>query len=179
MRSPFWNLRALTDPSWWHWAATVPMLAAHLAGVAGAIYLAIAVCAVMAAWYLLKLRQVRPFPVQVRLAYLGLLIAGFLPAMHWIYWVQLVGTSAMVLAGYCPLARMLALAPWNREERFSWALLKAAVVAPRAGGLVDGRRQMPQMAFASNGIPASDATAATSGGIASCSLACSCSPRGK
>lgn len=177
MAGRLWNFRARTDPSWWHWALTVPLLAAHLAGVADAIYLAIALCAVMAAWYLLKFRQLRPYPVQVRLAYLALLLIGTVPYMGWIYWVQLIGTSAMVLVGYCPLIRMLALAPWNRSEPFSLRLVKHVIVASRSGGLLDGQRA-PALAFAGDaalvgGCHASHGPAE----LGSCSLAFGCSPR--
>jgi len=172
-----WNVRALVDPSWWHWAVTVPLLAAHLAGVADAIYLAIALCAAMAGWYLLKIRQLRPYPVQVRLAYLALLLIGTLPYMGWIYWVQLVGTSAMVLVGYCPLLRMLALAPWNRSEPISLGLVKNVIVAPRSGGLLDGQRA-PALALAGDAALAGGCHASDSPvQLGSCSLAFGCSPR--
>ncbi|HYP67235.1 MAG TPA: hypothetical protein VEP67_03170 [Thiobacillaceae bacterium] len=39
------------------------------------------------------------------------------------YWIQLAGTSAMVLFGYCPLARFLSLMPWNRTQPFTFSLL--------------------------------------------------------
>ncbi|MGH7230523.1 MAG: hypothetical protein ACREJU_04095 [Nitrospiraceae bacterium] len=64
------------------------------------------------------------FPVQVRVAYLILLILGQWTPLHWVLWVQLVGTSARVLTGYCLLARTLSLLPWNRFEPLSTALLR-------------------------------------------------------
>ncbi len=60
-----------------------------------------------------------------------------LPALAWVHWVQLVGTSAMVLVGYCPLVRMLTLLPWNRSEAISRPWLRNLAFAPARGGLWD------------------------------------------
>ncbi len=146
MNARLFDGNVLRSPSWWHWLATVPLLAATLAGQLAAAYAAIVLCCVMAGYYLVRVQAVKPFPVQVRLAYLLLLLAGLLPGQQWIHWVQLVGTSAMVLAGYCPLARMLQLAPWNRAERFTLSLVADAVFAPRAGGIIAGGSRGPQAA---------------------------------
>lgn len=127
----------LRDNSWWHWAVTVPLLAAHVAGRGAALPIAIGLCAAVAAYYIAQLRRVRPYPVQVRLAYLVLLGGGLLPGFHWLHWVQLVGTTSMVSAGYCPLARVLMLLPFNRSERFSARLVWQRLwTDPCAGGII-------------------------------------------
>ncbi|WP_269527174.1 hypothetical protein [Coraliomargarita parva] len=64
-------------------------------------------------------RSVTAFPVQLRIAYLGLLIVCYLPSMRWLYWLPTVGTFALVLFGYCLMARFLSLLPWNSSERYS------------------------------------------------------------
>ncbi len=130
--------RPLSDPSWWHWAVTVGLLAAGLAGGSRmAIPAATALCAVMAAWYFARLGRVKPFPVQIRLGYLALLLAGFLPWMGWVYWVQLAGTTAMVTLGYCPMSRILMLMPWNRSEPLTAGYaLRTFLAPPGPGGLV-------------------------------------------
>lgn len=130
------NPSVLSDPGWWQWTATVALLAAHLAGTPGAIYAAIALCAVMTGYYLVRLGRVRPYPVQIRLAYLGMLVAGLVPAMAWLYWVQLIGTAARVAVGYCLTGRLLSLAPWNREGAWRPALVRQALFAPVNGGLI-------------------------------------------
>src|SRR5690606_36286313 len=112
MRAAKLDLHALQDASWWHWAATVPLLAGHLAGIPVCLAAAMVLCGLMAVYFWAQVRDVRPMPVQVRLAYLALLLAGTLPALAWVHWVQVVGTSAKVLVGYCPLVRMLTLLPW-------------------------------------------------------------------
>lgn len=137
MQQMRFDRQTLTDSSWWHWAATVPLLAAHLLRYPGALTAALLLCAIVGGYFFLRLRQVRPFPVQVRLAYLGLLFVGTLPWMAWIHWTQLAGTSAMVAVGYCPLARMLSLLPWNRNEPLSRALAWRVFVQDScSGGLV-------------------------------------------
>jgi len=127
----------LHDPSWWHWVATVPLLAAHLAGVPWALAAAILLCLLMAAWYAARLRAIQPFPVQIRLAFAALLLAGSAPGMSWLHWVQLGGTSVMVTLGYCLLGRLLMLAPWNRSMPLSLSLLGDALFRwPTAGGIL-------------------------------------------
>ena len=127
----------LHDPSWWHWAATIPLLAAGLAGIPWAIPVAMMLCAIMALYYFVELKELRPMPVQVRLAFFGLLAAGALPWMQWLHWVQLLGTTAMVTVGYCPLIRMLSLTSMNRTEPLTRSLVwRVFVHQPCAGGLV-------------------------------------------
>jgi len=76
--------------------------------------------------------ELAAFPVQVRAAYLALLVAGLYPPLGFIHWVQLVGTWAMVLVGYCPLARALSLLPWNRSQPLSAALVRRTFVSAGA-----------------------------------------------
>jgi hypothetical protein len=127
----------LTDPSWWHWATTIPMLILQLSGVHGAIEAAIAVCFCFTCAYFIRLRRWKPFPIQIRLAFLGLLLVGLLPGMIWVHWVQVIGTTAMVTVGYCLLARLLRLAPFNRTEPLTWSLIGQVLLRdPRRGGLL-------------------------------------------
>lgn len=127
----------LKDPSWWHWAATVPLLVAHVAGgVAWALPAAAGLCASMALGFFAVVRSWRPFPVQIRAGYVALLLLGTLPWMGWLHVVQICGTTAMIAIGYCPLARMLMLLPWNRSGRFSPAVVRHAFMeSPTGGGL--------------------------------------------
>lgn len=131
------NTRVLKDPSWWHWALTVPLLAAHVAGFAYAIEAAIVLCAIMSGYYFVRIGAVKPFPVQLRLAYLAWLTCGILPGFQWMHWIALLGTTAMVTVGYCPLARMLKLLPFNRNEPLTPDLIwRLFFQDPCVGGLV-------------------------------------------
>lgn len=74
--------------------------------------------------------SVEPFPVQVRLAYLAWVAAGtYVEGMEILMWITTVGEAFNLFAGYCPLARMLSLLPWNREEALSWNLVKKAILS--------------------------------------------------
>ena len=60
----------------------------------------------------------------------------------------------MVLVGYCPLARMLSLLPWNRRQPLSVALVRRTFLsAPVSGSIVEAMgeperpfRDAPQVA---------------------------------
>jgi len=136
MSRAYLNRSALTDLSWWHWALTVPLLAASLAGYRAPLAIAIAMCAAAVSYYWFQLRQIQPYPVQVRMVYLGLLAVGCLPWMEWLHWTQLTGTTAMVTVGYCPLIRLLSLIRPNRTEPLTGSLAwRAFVQQPCGGGL--------------------------------------------
>jgi hypothetical protein len=62
--------------------------------------------------------------VQVRVAYLAMLLAGLREPLQWIHWLQLAGTTARVGAGYCFMARTLSLAPWNRWQPLTRELVR-------------------------------------------------------
>lgn len=131
------DTRVLRDPSWWHWAVTVPLLAGQLLDLPGCLAIATLVCLAMAGYFWLQVRGLHPMPVQVRLVYAAMLVIGTLPWMGWIHVVQFVGTSLMVLVGYCPLVRLLTLLPANRSQPLSREFLKRLAFEPAAGGLVD------------------------------------------
>ncbi len=81
---------------------TLPLLIASLAGYWWVIVIVMVLCGVMGVYFFVRLRQIRPYPVQVRIAYLGLLAIGKLPWMQWIHWMQLVGTATMVGSAIVP-----------------------------------------------------------------------------
>jgi hypothetical protein len=69
-------------------------------------------------------RSLGSFTVQLRVAYLLLLLVCDIPSMQCLYWLPLLGTLALVVFDYCLLARVLSLAPWNCREAYSLDLLK-------------------------------------------------------
>lgn len=128
------------DLGWWYWFMTVGLLGSSLLGWTAGLYLAMLLCAVQVAHVSWLTRDIASFPVQVRVAYLGLLLAGLWEALQWIHWVQLVGTSARLVGGYCFLARALSLASWNRSQSLSLNLvgrtfLSRQTVMPPCGGV--------------------------------------------
>jgi hypothetical protein len=116
---------------WWYWTATLPLLvAAVVFDHRGLFAPLIAFTTWQGLHFLWRTRSLLAPPVQTRTAYTLLLLAGLWPPLAFVHWVQVAGTTAMVLFGYCPLARMLSLMPWNRRERLSGELLRRTMLAP-------------------------------------------------
>jgi hypothetical protein len=75
------------------------------------------------------------FPAQLRIAYIGWLTLGtFVPELIAMMPITTVGLGAMLAFGYCPLARMLYLLPWNRTQKLSWHLVAQAALQPPSPG---------------------------------------------
>jgi hypothetical protein len=83
------------DWTWWAWTLTATLLAIGLAGYPSAFITAMAITALQA-----------------------------IAQMRWLYWLPTLGTFALVIFGYCLLARALYLLPWNRQESLSADLLR-------------------------------------------------------
>ena len=120
--------------NWLYWAVTDALLIAAVLGWDPGFAAVIGLNVIQAAHFMLRERSLTAFPVQVRLSYLGLLLAGQWGPLYFIYFVQIAGTTAMVLVNYCPLARFLSLMAWNRREPFSLELLKRTVFSPPVPG---------------------------------------------
>ena len=125
-------MTTIHDLAWWYWFLTLGLLGAGLFGWPPGIYLAILLCAVQIGHVVWVTRDLTAFPVQVRVDYLAMLILGLWGPLHWIHWVQLAGTTARVLVGYCFLARTLSLAPWNRRQTVSFALIRRTFLSLQA-----------------------------------------------
>lgn len=79
--------------------------------------------------------QVSAFPVQVRLAYLFWVGVGtYVPGMKFLLYITTLGLVGNLFFGYCPLARILSLMPWNRNEPLSADLLKRTFLSPPRRG---------------------------------------------
>lgn len=119
-----------------YWQITALLLAAHFAGWLPALALAMALTLVQVGHFGWYRRDLLAFEVQVRAAYLGLLLVGTLPGCWPLHVIQFVGVNALLVAEYCPLARMLALAPWNRTQPLTPALLRQALLTPPVRGSI-------------------------------------------
>jgi hypothetical protein len=97
---------------------------------------AIAITAGQTIHFTVELRDPRSFEVQVRAAYLGLLLIGLVPALWIIHVAQFVGVNVRLITDYCPMARMLAFAPWNRRVPLSWGLARWLIFSPPAPGSI-------------------------------------------
>jgi hypothetical protein len=119
------------------WALTAPLLAAGIAGVTWAPQVALALCVGSTVYYLVRLRSLSAYRVQVRLGFLGVVGLALAPGFGPLLWLPTLGTSAQVLFGYCPMARVLDLMPWNRSQPLSLALILASFSRrPGADGLL-------------------------------------------
>ena len=132
---------------WWYWLATALLLAASFAGVGPALPLALALTGVQTLHFARRDGSPAAFPVQVRLAFLGLLVLGLWPPLRWVHAVQLAGASAKVLAGYCLLARLLSLMPWNRQRPLSLRLAAVTIFSrPVKGSILRTANTSPEEA---------------------------------
>ncbi len=128
---------------WWYWLVTVAFLTAGVAGWESGFLCAIGITVVQLVHFMIAEGSVSSFKVQVRLAYLLLLLIALPPALHVIYWLPTIGTWALIFFGYCTMARTVSLLPWNRSEPLSFPLLKRTYFsAPVRGSFL--QRQEPQ-----------------------------------
>lgn len=133
---------------WWYWFATDLLLLAGVIGNPWGYYPVLALGAVQAVHFLWLKGSIRAFPVQVRVAYLGLLVAGVWEPLRFIHWIQLAGTTAVITVDYCPLARILSLFPWNREGPLTWRRVFRTFFSPPVPGSI-----VPERTSASVGEP--------------------------
>ena len=112
------------DWTWWAWTVTAVLLVIGLWGAPVAFLAAMGLTIVQGLVFWFREKSIGAFAVQLRLAYLLLLGLCYLPQLRWLYWVPMVGTLALVIFGYCLLARILSLFPWNRSEEMSSDLLR-------------------------------------------------------
>ena len=125
--------------SWWVWAITAVCLTAGLMGYSSGFYAAILISLIQTVVYDLKQTSALSFPVQIRFAYTILLILCQVPSLGCLYWVRTVGTFALVLFGYCLMARILSLVPGNRTEPMSLDLILRTFLTPPDAHVLEGR----------------------------------------
>lgn len=100
---------------WWVWIVTAVLLAVGIAGWPAAFIAAIGLSVAQTVFFIVREWSLTTYAVQIRLAYTALLLVAFVPCLRWLYSVPMVGTFALVSFGYCLLARLLSLMPWNRR----------------------------------------------------------------
>jgi len=129
--------------SWWIWLAIFASLSYGLAGCSAGIYTAIALTALLGVIGVVRSGSLFAFPVQVRVGYFAMLVAGLWEPLSILHWLLFVGLGISVAYDYCFLARMLALLPVNRREKLSWTLVwRTFLKPPTAGSFV---RAVPAM----------------------------------
>jgi hypothetical protein len=79
--------------------------------------------------------RVADFPVQLRIAYFTWVAVGtYVPYMVILMYITTIGLAANLFFGYCPLARIMYLMPWNRDEPFTGKLIMRTILAPPVKG---------------------------------------------
>jgi hypothetical protein len=130
-----WKLMLMPrEPTWWIWLITAAALAVGVAGHPSAFVAVIGLSAAQTLYFIARERSWSASAVQTRLAYTVLLTICFVPGLRWLYWLPTVGTLALVVCGYCLMARFLSLLPWNRSEPISLGLLRHTFLSPPALG---------------------------------------------
>ena len=92
--------------------------------------------AVHAVLFLILLRFIiKAFPVQVRIAYFIWVVVGtFVPYMIVLMYITTVGLFTNLFLNYCPLARIMYLMPWNRQQPLSTGLVYKVFLTPPVEG---------------------------------------------
>ena len=124
------------DIGWWYWLVTVCLLSAALLGWVDGFLWATALTAFQIVFYLVRENKISAFPVQVRIGYLLLLLIALPEPMQLIYWIPVIGTWAQVIFGYCTMARLVSMMPWNSSEPFSLLSVKKVFLTPPIRGSV-------------------------------------------
>ena len=125
-----------TDKGWWYWLVTVIFLTAGVSGYADGFMYAIGITIIQLVHYTLSEKSLTSFPVQVRMGYLLLLLVALIEPLRWLFWVPTIGTWAQIIFGYCTMARIVSLMPWNSDERMTLTLLVKTFFSPPVRGSV-------------------------------------------
>lgn len=127
------------DIGWWYWLLTAPLLTIGVLGYEPGFIIAIGLTVIQLIHYVIRSKGITAFPVQVRFWYLLLLIVSYPAMMQWLYWLPCVGTWAQVIFGYCAMARLVSLFPWNRDEPFTLKLAtRTFLMRPVRGNIKQG-----------------------------------------
>ena len=124
------------DIGWWYWLLTACLLSLGVSGDANGFIFAIGLTVFQLFHFVVRERGITAFPVQVRFWYLMLLIVALPEQLRLIYWIPTIGTWAQIIFGYCAMARFVSLFPWNRDEPFSFALVKKTFLSRPVRGSV-------------------------------------------
>jgi hypothetical protein len=125
--------------SWWVWAVTaVLLLIGNLVHPLGHVT-AISLSCLQTVFFVVRDKSISAFAVQIRLGYTILLLICYSRYLRWLYWLPTIGTFALIIFGYCLMARLLSLMPWNGREKLSLSLLyRTFISAPAVNNPMHG-----------------------------------------
>lgn len=120
------------------WGVTACLQGVALAGSDAALAGAMLATLLHALHFRLDGHRLGSLALQVRIAYLTLLALGTWPPLAALHLLQFAGVLLVLMYDYCPLARLLSLAPWNRRVHLSWRMLAWTLFSPPdAGNLLE------------------------------------------
>lgn len=122
------------EVSWRFWLATAALISLGVSGWASGFYAATVLAVIQLIYFAIKEGKFSAFPVQMHMAFLVVMIVPLWEPLRFLYWIPAVGIWVFVLTGYCFLARLLSLMPWNRSEPFSASLIKRTFLTPPVKG---------------------------------------------
>ncbi|MCL7743614.1 hypothetical protein LV476_01440 [Guyparkeria hydrothermalis] len=126
------------DVGWWYWLVTAVLLTYGVLVDPLGLFLAVGLTVINLSHFVVRADRLTAFPVQVRFFYLLLLLVALPEPMRWLFWIPMIGTWAQVLVGYCTMARLVSLFPWNRREPLTWRLVWLRFIsAPVRGSVAD------------------------------------------
>ena len=127
------------DLGWRYWLVTAALLTFGVAGNQTGFMLAISLTVFQLIHFIVREQSFSVFSVQVRFWYLMLLIVALPEQLQLLFWIPTIGTWAQVIFGYCTMARLVSLFPWNRSEPFTIALLRKTFFSrPVRGNIQQG-----------------------------------------
>ena len=127
------------DYGWWYWLASTICLWLAVTIYPMAYEWALLIAAVQLVHFSFVQGSITKFPVQIRLGYLSFLLLALPEGFEWTLWIPAVGTLARVLFGYCIMARMLMLLPFNRQINLTLKFVRNAFLArPVRGNILHG-----------------------------------------
>lgn len=125
---------------WTYWAITDLLLIIGVTVEPLALKLAIILNIIQVIHFYSMTPHISNFAVQVRIGYLLLLVIALYPPLHFIFFLQIIGTTAMVALNYCFLARFMSLMPWNNTRQYTFELISQTFFSKP----VDGSVQQPK-----------------------------------
>ena len=120
----------------WNWAIFAGLMVWSLTGKTLARDLAVSLAVLQALGWLFVHRSMRHFPTQLRIVYALWIVAGLIPHLFALYLILTAGTMLRALTGYCAMARLLLLLPWNRSVALTWRRIRIIVFHPPIRGSV-------------------------------------------
>lgn len=122
------------DYGWWYWVVSTTCLWLAVTIHPEAYQWALFIGVVQLVHFSIIKGGMTEFSVQIRMGYLSVLLMALPQGFEWVLWVPAVGTLARVLFGYCIMARMLMLLPFNRKQPLSWQFVFDAFFTPPVKG---------------------------------------------